>query len=310
MQNSLMNRAHHVILRDDDTNAYTNPSCLEWLYRPFLDRGFPVNLATIPAVSNTACREDGEPEAFLYGAAGTANRLAWIGDNRALVDYLLENPEYQIVQHGFDHSFKEFSIADPVEIDRRLTAGRAYLVDAGFPEPETFVAPHDQLSTAALAALIGRFKVVSTGWFEWRRIPLRWWPQYILKKACKRPHWTAGGTNLLSHPGCLLSRYRARAGMLESVRRAVKSQPLTVLVTHWWEYFQDGKPDDDFTAILHQVADFLADDPEVRVISFGDLKAPLGSRQAMEYPALDLSLNAGQNVRSYLPRGRIRRHGS
>jgi len=56
----------YVILRDDDTNALTPPECLEWLYRPFLDRGLPVNLATIPAVSLDAKRPDGKPEGFLW----------------------------------------------------------------------------------------------------------------------------------------------------------------------------------------------------------------------------------------------------
>ncbi len=44
----------YVIIRDDDTNAFTPPECLEQLYRPFLDRGLPVNLATIPDVSTNA----------------------------------------------------------------------------------------------------------------------------------------------------------------------------------------------------------------------------------------------------------------
>ena len=34
-----------VILRDDDTSAVTPRDCLERLYRPFLSRGLPVNLA-------------------------------------------------------------------------------------------------------------------------------------------------------------------------------------------------------------------------------------------------------------------------
>jgi hypothetical protein len=40
----------YVILRDDDTNALTPVECLERLYRPFLNLGLPVNLATIPKV--------------------------------------------------------------------------------------------------------------------------------------------------------------------------------------------------------------------------------------------------------------------
>src|SRR5438067_12670248 len=60
------NVARYVILRDDDTNALTPPECLERLYRPFLDRSLPVNLATIPAVRTDAKRPNGQPEGFLW----------------------------------------------------------------------------------------------------------------------------------------------------------------------------------------------------------------------------------------------------
>ena len=38
-----MKTMRYVILRDDDTNALTPVDCLERLYRPFLNRGLPVN---------------------------------------------------------------------------------------------------------------------------------------------------------------------------------------------------------------------------------------------------------------------------
>ena len=44
---------HYVIIRDDDTNAFTPVECLERLYRPFLNAGLPINLAVIPDVSLT-----------------------------------------------------------------------------------------------------------------------------------------------------------------------------------------------------------------------------------------------------------------
>ena len=51
----------YVIIRDDDTNALTPVSCLERLYRPFLERGIPVNLATIPEVALDTKLPDGKP---------------------------------------------------------------------------------------------------------------------------------------------------------------------------------------------------------------------------------------------------------
>ena len=58
----------YVILRDDDTSALTPVKCLERLYRPFLDRGLPVNLAVIPEVRTTVTCPDGRLEGYL--AAG------------------------------------------------------------------------------------------------------------------------------------------------------------------------------------------------------------------------------------------------
>src|SRR4051812_7938580 len=56
----------YVILRDDDTNALTPVNCLERLYRPFLDRGLPVNLAVIPDVATDARTPEGKREGFLF----------------------------------------------------------------------------------------------------------------------------------------------------------------------------------------------------------------------------------------------------
>jgi hypothetical protein len=260
----------YVILRDDDTCALTPVSCLERLYRPFLERGLPVNLATIPNVATDARRPDGLREGFLQFNTGTSTPHVPISQHRALVDYLLGEPLYHVLHHGYTHALFEFD-CDRAQALQRLAAGAQRLAAAGFPPAPAFVAPYDRLSAAALQAVAHRYPVVSTGWFEWRRVPPEWWPAYAVRKLRHQPHWRAGGALLLSHPGCILSRQRPLEGMLERVRRAVATQPLTVLVTHWWEYFNDTKPDDDFIAVLHATADYLASDPEVRVISFADL---------------------------------------
>ncbi|HZQ47899.1 MAG TPA: hypothetical protein VFC07_12850, partial [Verrucomicrobiae bacterium] len=75
----------HVILRDDDTNALTPIECLERLYRPFLDRGFPVNLATIPEVSTSVTFPDGRPEGFLWNRTEPVPGTLPIGSNPSLV---------------------------------------------------------------------------------------------------------------------------------------------------------------------------------------------------------------------------------
>ena len=295
----------YVILRDDDTNALTPVECLERLYRPFLDRNLPVNLAVIPDVSTNALTPDGKAEGFLFAkndAAGpgsasvppaSCNSIEWeragvgggvcekndelamstvpIADNPELVRYLRENSGYHVVQHGCHHDCFEFDRKSPADIAARLDHGTELLTAAGFPRPVTFVAPHDKLSRPSYREVAKRFQVISSGWFELERLPMTWWPKYFAKKAHHTPHWRVNGTLLLSHPGCLLSAQRDYGPMLNEVIRSVNSRKLTVLVTHWWEYFQNGQPNDPFIRVLHQTADYLASEKDLKVISFTEL---------------------------------------
>jgi hypothetical protein len=263
----------YVILRDDDTNALTPPECLERLYRPFLRRALPVNLATIPEVDVDTRTANGELEGYLLGSKGAKTGWLDIGSNAELMDYLRENHGYHLIQHGCHHDAMEFNGLDGREAARRLELGSRKLMEAGFPRPETFVAPYDKLSRASFAEAAKRFQVISTGWFELGRLPRSWWPRYLLKKMRRVEHWQVGGTRLLSHPGCLLSCHRPCHQMLDAVRACVARRRLTVLATHWWEYFPGGRPNELFIEVLHAAADYLAGEPDLKVISFADLAA-------------------------------------
>ncbi|HHY85712.1 MAG TPA: DUF2334 domain-containing protein [Verrucomicrobia bacterium] len=263
----------YVILRDDDTNALTPVECLERLYRPFLDRGMPVNLAVIPSVATSTTRPTGELEGFLFARNGACTETVSIGNNPALVRYLRENTGFRIVQHGFRHRYFEFDTDNAADASAWLEEGRRQLLSAGLPEPDAFVAPYDRYSAASLKECARRFRVISGGWYELRRLPRAWWPRYVWKKLRGEPHWRVGRTLLLSHPGCLLSCQRPYDSMLDNVIDAVRGGELTVLVTHWWEYFWKGRPNEAFIGRLHAVAEYLASQKDVRVISFSDLGA-------------------------------------
>ena len=261
----------YVILRDDDTNALTPAECLERLYRPFLERSLPVNLAVIPHVRTDVTMPDGQLEGFLMARHGNVPPTLTIGSNRELVNYLLANPGYRIMQHGYHHGYFEFDRIDRSEIVRRLEQGAKLLTEAGFPRPQTFVAPYDKLSQASLREVAKRFRILSTGWFELRQLPFTWWPRYAFKKMLNRAHWRVGRTLLLTHPGCILSCHRRYRTMLEEIKRNVESRTLTVLVTHWWEYFRNYGADKAFIDVLHQTADYLARQTDFKVISFDEL---------------------------------------
>lgn len=261
----------YVIIRDDDTNAVTPVSCLERLYRPFLDRGLPVNLATIPEVALRTTLPDGKPEGFLAYRNGTANPTVPIGANTKLVSYLRENRGYEIVQHGLHHDYLEFDQVSDGAVAKWLEQGTRTLMEAGFPQPKTFVAPYDKFSRGALQETARRFRVISTGWYESRRLPYTWWPRYTWKKIRTEPHWRIGRTLLLSHPGCLLSCFRPYEKILETIRQEIAQRQLTVLVTHWWEYFREQKADEAFIGVLHETANYLANERDIKVISFSEL---------------------------------------
>jgi hypothetical protein len=261
----------YVILRDDDTNALTPISCLERLYRPFLDRGMSVNLAVIPEVRTRITLPDGRQEGFLQAKNGTQADTLPIAANPELVAYLKANPGFRVVQHGCHHDYFEFDRPDRGDVARRLDHGTNRLLEAGFQRPKAFVAPYDKISRVGMEELAKRFQVVSTGWFELQRVPTAWWPRYALKKLRKRPHWRTGQTCLLSHPGCLLSYHRPYAQMLDRIRAAIDASEVTVLVTHWWEYFRDGEADEPFIEVLHETAEMLAARRDVRVVSFDEV---------------------------------------
>jgi hypothetical protein len=194
-----------------------------------------------------------------------------IAANTGLVDYLLDNRNYHIIQHGCRHDYWEFDRLPDSQIGARLDEGTQLLVEAGFRRPETFVAPYDKLSRGSLLEVARRFRVLSTGWYELRRLPLAWWPKYALKKLRGVSDWKIGRTLLLSHPGCLLSYTRAYDTMLDTIIQHIHDQHLTVLVTHWWEYFRNGQPDEPLIEVLHETGDYLATHPQIKVITFADL---------------------------------------
>jgi hypothetical protein len=261
----------YVIIRDDDTNAFTPVECLERLYRPILDCGLPINLATIPDVATNTRMTDGRPEGFLVKKRNSQAATMPLASNHELVEYLHANPGYRIVQHGCHHDYHEFDCPNASEVIRRLEHGSQRLLEAGFAQPQTFVAPYDRLSRASLRVVAERFAVLSTGWYEMRRLPCAWWPRYLLKKWRGTPHWRMGNTLLLSHPGCLLSYQRSFSRALQGIVYWLDRNRVTVLVTHWWEYFRSGEPDEPFIEFLHETLRHLSKRPDVKIVAFDDL---------------------------------------
>ena len=181
---------NYVILRDDDTSAVTPTHVLESLYRPFLDRGLPIQLSVIPNVNTRATLPDGRPEWYLPNDPSGHPATLPIGEHRELVSYLRSNPGYGIVQHGLEHTFQEFLAADEDRARRSLSQGADLLAAAGLGRPSAFVAPQDRISPPAMRVLAERFRVVSTCWFEPRQVAASWWPAYWQRRRWRGPTGT------------------------------------------------------------------------------------------------------------------------
>jgi hypothetical protein len=266
----------YVILRDDDVNATTPISHLEPLYRPFLDRGLSVHLAIIPAVQMNILRQDGLRERFLYGPdVGRAVEKP-IEDNPQLLDYLRRNSQYIPIVHGFNHSFVngtfEFDCKTPQDIGPRLNQSLYHFESAALGRPDTFVAPQDQFSKAALVEILKRFRVFSTQYLNRHRLPYHHWPKYFYGKRLKsHRHLRLGASTILTHPGCLLSAAKSPVGMLDNIQQSLRDDDVTVIVSHHWEYFfPNGTMNAALVEVLHAFADYLSTAPDVRVIRMSE----------------------------------------
>lgn len=270
----------YVILRDDDANGTTPVARLEPLYRPFLDRGLPVHLATIPCVRTDVHRRDGHLERYLCGeAAGRASYVP-IENNRALLDYVQHEHGYVPVMHGFTHEFihgqSEFCQDERAEIGQRLDWGLALFNAAGLGRPNVFVAPQDQLTRSSIREIMKRYRVLSTQYVNFEILPRRYWPAYLTARMLGTDmHVRLGPRTVLTHPGCILSNTKPLRGMLARVMQTICSHDVTVIVSHHWEYFHpDGSMNEPFVGVLHALADYLAKTRDIRVIRLDEGRLP------------------------------------
>ncbi len=259
-----------VIIRDDDIHALTPIECLKTLYTPFLEANLPVNFAVIPNVDTEAQLPDGKREGFLFPVNEEKGCIS-IAQGGELLGFLKKHPQIHLLHHGCRHTYMEFETPNREQVDALLEEGSRCFREAGLNAPTTFVAPYDRFSRQSMGVIAQHFSIISSGWYEARRLPLAWWPHYLRKKWSKEPHWKVGGTRLLTHPGCYLSYHKPRHQILPLIEKAIAQQEVTVLVTHWWEYFRDGKPDEKLIQVLHEVGAYLRDRSDLEVVSFADL---------------------------------------
>jgi hypothetical protein len=239
----------YVLIRDDDLNFHTSFEMLNVIYGFLFEQGIPVNFSTIPAVNGAAKTKDfnsGEEiyEPFLPADIAGEERLYPISDNTSLMNDLNAISRVDFLQHGYEHSgyngLCEFEINDRKKLQTKLDDGHDILSTAFKRRPTTFVAPQDKYSLTAISEIQKRFDTLSLGWLDKTRLPKSYLPAYYWMKLCKKNRIKQQDFLLTEHPGCHYSRYFPRSHCDPILDSYLVKHDITVIVTHHWEFFEDG----------------------------------------------------------------------
>ena len=239
----------YILIRDDDVNFFTRPAMLEQVYGFIFENDIPINFSVIPAVNSAAKTESchfgaGSPEPFLPRNIAGEDRQFPITGNHDLLRFLNAINRKEFLLHGFEHAGKggkyEFESEDKKVIETKLTEG-INLFEKAFGEiPETFVAPQDKYSRTAFAQIRNRFKTLSLGWVDSSRIPIAFYYRYLQMKLMHRNYIRDGSFLITEHPGCMFSKFMDINEMSKKLDEYIAAHRMTVIVTHHWEFFENG----------------------------------------------------------------------
>ncbi|PIE58727.1 MAG: hypothetical protein CSA33_02175 [Desulfobulbus propionicus] len=279
-----------VVIRDDDICACTRPDMLELLYRPLLDAGASVALSVIPAIRG------GLSAGPLNGPFWKTYQLEYSPclppEQRALfqtfplepaseiVSYLLQNPGYEIVQHGYNHcivdGLREGMLTDPRLISQKIAESSSIMHHCFGKNCDFFVVPWDDVSPASIKLLKQHFKGISLQRIGQRHVSA---PKKM-HAVCRRfmndrhrlPYFWDGDFLLLEYPGPILSMFQDFGAMKKQIIRWLEQHDILVLVTHYWEFFWDwDQPNREFLDTWHDIAAYLLQRPDLELVRFSDL---------------------------------------
>ncbi len=133
-----------ILIRDDDTNFFTNPKMLDAIYSEAWNEGFKVSLSVIP-------RQRGIDDLCVPPNERNSGLNYSITDNVTLIKYLKEKVlqgQVEILQHGFEHTFENQrgEFFKPLEQANSIIQGRNVIQEAFGEQPKFFVPPGEDIS--------------------------------------------------------------------------------------------------------------------------------------------------------------------
>jgi Uncharacterized protein conserved in bacteria (DUF2334) len=143
-----------ILIRDDDTNFFTDKRMLESIYSEAWNQGFKVSFSVVPL-------QRGIEDIAVPPDVRNTNSLYSIGENRQLIDYLnskIDHHSIEILQHGTSHDYDKNKYGSwgefGVNRDKRkeIELGLNTLKSALIVQPRFFVPPGESLSRKNLRA--------------------------------------------------------------------------------------------------------------------------------------------------------------
>lgn len=148
-----------VVIRDDDTNRFTDPKLLEKIYAHAFRRGFRISVSVIPRIDTSVLlsgRNSFVARGFTHEPciprAKRDTGFYAVSENVKLIAWLRKKP-VEVCMHGYSHRKADFLSDNAPLIRHKVREGRGMLEHALGTGVTTFVPPHEALSKTSWGIL-------------------------------------------------------------------------------------------------------------------------------------------------------------
>src|SRR5262249_4896338 len=128
-----------IILRDNDSSAFSSPALLEKVYGRLWQANIPVSLGVVPQPRGDVRLlhlQDQPYDPSIPPKFRGSNQPYKLRENKILCSFLNEMARQGLVElclHGYDHSYNEFDIEDETLLSQKIEEGKAEL-ESAFPD--------------------------------------------------------------------------------------------------------------------------------------------------------------------------------
>lgn len=235
------------LIRDDDSNATTDPMRLERGYLPLLDAGLPISFSVVPEVRLDTLAPGGRREEFLSPSTPASSACARLERETPLAEWLRAHRDQAgVMMHGLSHERRregtEFGALSRSEAMRLIVRGLDVLERALDVCPRGFVAPWDAFSRESLGAATSAFDFVSTGYVDRIRLGPAYWASHLVERVSRSGVVAAGRGWIVRHPGCVFTADTRPADVGGILSRISADALICVIVLHHWMFWGEGAP--------------------------------------------------------------------